>query len=59
MRSFGAGPAALLSYLVPLAGLVLALVVLGERPMPLQLVGAAVTLLGVRLATRRPQKAVG
>lgn len=53
VRSFGAGPAALLSYLVPLAGLVLALVVLGERPLPLQLAGAAVTLLGVRMATRR------
>lgn len=57
VRSFGAGPAALLSYLAPVAGLVLALAVLGERPMPLQLAGALVTLVGVRLATRRPAAA--
>jgi drug/metabolite transporter (DMT)-like permease len=50
---FGAGLAAMVSYLVPIAALTLAFVVLGERPLPLQLVGALVIVLGVRLATRR------
>jgi drug/metabolite transporter (DMT)-like permease len=50
---FGAGLAALISYLAPVGGVVLAIVVLGDRPHPVQLVGAAVILVGVRLAARR------
>lgn len=50
VRRFGAGLAAMISYLAPVAALILAFAVLGERALPLQLVGAAVILLGVRLA---------
>lgn len=50
---FGAGAAALVSYLVPIAGVSLALIFLGERPHPLQLAGGAVLLAGVRVATLR------
>ena len=39
---------ALISYLALVAGLVIAFVVLGEQPFPLQLVGAVVILAGVR-----------
>ena len=53
VRRFGAGLGALVSYLVPPAALVLAFVVLGERPLPLQIVGAATILIGVRLAASR------
>lgn len=53
VRRFGAGPAALVSYLVPIAGLVLAFLILGERPHPIQLAGGAVILAGVRVATLR------
>lgn len=53
VRRFGAGPAALISYLAPIAGLLIAFAVLGERPEPLQLMGGAVILVGVRIATRR------
>jgi len=53
VRRFGAGLGAMISYLVPVAALVLAFVVLGERPLPMQLVGAVVIVIGVRLATRR------
>jgi drug/metabolite transporter (DMT)-like permease len=49
---FGAGLAAMVSYLTPIAALTLAFVVLGERPLPLQIVGAVVIVLGVRLAAR-------
>jgi drug/metabolite transporter (DMT)-like permease len=52
VRRFGAGLGAMLSYLVPVAALILAFVVLGERPLPVQLVGAAVIIIGVRLAAR-------
>jgi drug/metabolite transporter (DMT)-like permease len=44
------------AYFVPLVTLALAVVVLGERPAPLQLLGGLVILGGVRLAaggTRR------
>jgi drug/metabolite transporter (DMT)-like permease len=51
VRRFGAGLGAMISYLVPLAALILAFVVLGERPLPLQVLGAVVILLGVRSAT--------
>lgn len=50
VRRFGAGLAAMISYLAPVAALLLAYALLGERPLPLQLLGAAVILLGVRLA---------
>ncbi len=53
VRRFGAGLASMTSYLVPIGTLVLAALILGERPEPLQLVGGAVILLGVRIATRR------
>lgn len=49
---YGAGLASMTSYLVPLATLALAIVVLGERPAPIQWAGGAVILVGVRLATR-------
>jgi drug/metabolite transporter (DMT)-like permease len=42
----------MVSYLVPIAALILAFVVLGERPLPLQLVGALVIVSGVRIAAR-------
>ena len=58
VRRLGAGLGAMTSYLVPIGTLILAAIVLGERAAPLQLVGGAVILLGVRLATRRrPQAA--
>ena len=53
VHRFGPSLAAMVSYLVPVATLVLAFFVLAERPVPLQLVGAAVILIGVRLAARR------
>ena len=49
---YGASLASLTSYLVPLGTLALAIIVLGERPAPLQWVGGAVILVGVRLAAR-------
>lgn len=55
---FGAGLGAMISYIVPIAALILAFLVLGERPLPLQLLGALVIVLGVRLAAR-PAPAVG
>jgi drug/metabolite transporter (DMT)-like permease len=54
---FGPGLAAMVSYLVPIAALTLAFVVLGERPLPLQVVGAIVIVLGVRLAARPADRA--
>ncbi len=54
VRRFGAGLAAMVSYLTPLAALILAVVLLDERPLPLQIVGALVVVVGVRLAARRP-----
>lgn len=58
VRRFGAGLASLVGYLVPIAGVTLAFFVLGERPHPLQLLGGAVILAGVRLATLRRRPAV-
>ena len=55
VRRFGAGLGAMVSYLAPVAALILAFVVLGERPLPIQLVGAFVIVIGVRLGTRRSQ----
>jgi drug/metabolite transporter (DMT)-like permease len=53
VRRVGAGVAAMTSYLVPILTLVMAVVFLGDRPQPLQLVGGVVILAGVRLATLR------
>ena len=53
VRHVGAGLASMVSYLVPLFALVQAVVLLNERPTPLELVGGAIILLGVRLATWR------
>ena len=52
VHRFGAGLGAMISYIVPIAGLILASVVLAERPLPVQIVGALVIVLGVRLAAR-------
>lgn len=51
VRRVGAGIAAMTSYLVPVLTLAMAVVLLGDRPQPLQLVGGLVILAGVRLAT--------
>ena len=56
VKRFGASLAAMVSYLTPIAALVLAFVILSERPLLLQLVGGAVIVLGVRVAAtgKRP-----
>lgn len=51
VRRFGAGIGAMSSYMVPVAALVLAAIFLAERPAPVQLIGGAVILAGVRIAT--------
>ena len=53
VRRFGAGLASMVSYLVPVFALVQAVLVLGEHPTPVEIVGGGVILLGVRLATSR------
>jgi drug/metabolite transporter (DMT)-like permease len=53
VRRVGAGVAAMTSYLVPVLTLVMAVVLLGDRPQSLQLVGGVVILAGVRVATLR------
>lgn len=53
VRRFGPSLAALVAYLTPVSTLVLAFFILGERPLPLQLVGGIVVVLGVRVAARR------
>jgi drug/metabolite transporter (DMT)-like permease len=53
VRRVGAGIAAMSSYFVPILTLAMAVVFLGERPEPLQLVGGLVILAGVRVATLR------
>jgi drug/metabolite transporter (DMT)-like permease len=53
VRRVGAGIAAMTSYLVPVLTLAMAVVLLGDRPQPLQLLGGVVILAGVRLATLR------
>jgi len=57
VRRVGAGVAAMTSYLVPVLTLGMAVVFLGDRPEPLQLVGGVVILAGVRLATWRLKQA--
>jgi drug/metabolite transporter (DMT)-like permease len=51
VERLGASQGAMTSYLVPVGTLILAAVVLGERVAPLQLVGGALTLAGMRIAT--------
>ena len=53
VRRFGPSLAALVAYLTPVSTLVLAFFILGERPLPLQLAGGVVVVLGVRVAARR------
>jgi drug/metabolite transporter (DMT)-like permease len=53
VRRVGAGVAAMTSYLVPILTLAMAVVFLGDRPEPLQLLGGLVILAGVRVATLR------
>jgi drug/metabolite transporter (DMT)-like permease len=53
VHRFGAGLAAMVTYLTPVGTLVLAFLILSERPLLLQLVGGVVILAGVRLATLR------
>ena len=52
VRRFGPGLAAMVAYLTPVTTLVLAFAILNERPVPLQLVGGAVIVVGVRIAAR-------
>ncbi len=59
VHRYGASLAAMVTYLTPIATLVLAFLILGERPLPLQLVGGAVIVVGVRLAARRSRAALG
>ena len=58
VRRFGAGTASMISYLVPIFALVQAVVILGEQPAPLEVIGGAVILAGVRVATLRSAPAV-
>lgn len=53
VRRFGPGPAAMVTYFTPVTALALAFLILGERPLPLQLVGGVVVVIGVRVAARR------
>ena len=53
VRRVGPGVAAMTSYIVPVLTIVMAVLFLGDRPHPLQLVGGLVILAGVRLATLR------
>lgn len=55
VRRFGASLASLVSYLVPVFAPVQAVLILGERPALLEIIGGGVILAGVRLATWRPQ----
>jgi drug/metabolite transporter (DMT)-like permease len=54
-RALGAGPTGLLMYLIPLYNGVLAWLLLGERLELYHLMGAALVLPGIFLATRRPR----
>src|SRR5438094_5654011 len=53
VKRFGASLAAMVTYLTPIATLLLAFIILGERPLLLQLAGGAVMVVDVRLAARR------
>jgi drug/metabolite transporter (DMT)-like permease len=53
-RALGAGPTSLLMYLIPLYNGVLAYLLLGEELRRYHLIGAALVLPGIFLATRKP-----
>ena len=53
VHRFSASLAAMVVYLTPVSTLILAFFILSERPLPLQLLGGAVIVLGVRIAARR------
>ena len=53
VRRFGAGLASMVSYLVPIFAITQAVFILGERPTVIEIVGGAIILVGVRLATWR------
>ena len=53
VRRFGAGLASIMSYLVPVFAVTQAVFFLNEHPTALEIVGGAIILLGVRLATWR------
>lgn len=59
VQRYGASLAAMVTYLTPIATLVLAFLILAERPLPLQLLGGAVILIGVRLAARWSRTGLG
>lgn len=59
VHRFGPSLAAMVTYLTPVATLLLAFVFLAERPLPLQLVGGVVIVLGVRVAARRSSTSIG
>lgn len=52
-RSLGAGPTSLLMYMIPLYNALLAFLLLGERLHIYHLIGAALVLPGIYLATRK------
>jgi len=58
VRRFGASLAAMVAYLTPVTTLVLAFFILSEQPLPLQLVGGAVIVIGVRIGARRARPAI-
>ncbi len=53
VHRFGPSLAAMVTYLTPVATLVLAVFILAEQPVPLQLAGGVVIVIGVRVAARR------
>ena len=55
VRRLGAGRTMMFQYCVPIVGLVAAIVVRQEWPGTLQWIGVVLTLVGVVIATRRPQ----
>ena len=57
VRRFGPALAAMVAYLTPVTTLVLAFVILNERPEPIQLIGGAAIIVGVRVASRRRAQA--
>lgn len=58
VHRFGPSLAAMVTYLTPIGTLVLAFIILAERPVWMQLVGGVVIVIGVRVAARQSQPAV-
>ena len=58
VHRFGPSLAAMVTFLTPIATLVLAFLILAERPVWVQLVGGVVIVIGVRVAARQSQSAV-